>query len=184
MGEAVTMWDPATFLFSKKHSKLNKTTGAGEAAGCVRGTDPEEWTHTHTPAKETSTCCPYWKRTQEGRSGSSARELCSWARQLLFLWCTLQMSRCPVALWSQLVTSKTRSNPLPRSSLMYAHIFHQFPSQLQRNSMLWRKCKPSKIQYIMLFTWEERLNFFFFFTLILPNNSLCKLTCKHMSRRN
>lgn len=66
-----------------------------------------------------------------------------------------------------------------------AHIFHQFPSQLQRNSILWRKCKPSKMRYIMLFTWEERFNFFFFFfTLILPDNSLCKLTCKHKSRRN
>lgn len=87
---------------SKKHLKLIKKTqilckkprpstkGYGEAAACGRGMI-QRHNPTHIPTKDINTCCPYWKRTQEGRSGSGTRKLCSWVRQLLFPLCFPQM---------------------------------------------------------------------------------------------
>lgn len=156
---------------SKKHLKLKKPKqplqnelGRWKLVGedQIQRGEP-----THIPAKEISTCCPYSKRTQKGRSGSSTWKLCSRVRRLLFLLCLLQMvcSKGAVLcqLWSQVFTSKTPSDPLLHRSLTCAQIFHQYPSQQQRNSIVWRKHKPPKMWYMMPFILEETPKIFFFY---------------------
>lgn len=68
-GEEAKMWDPATFLSarntqnSEKHQPLQKELGKQQLVGeeQIQRGEP-----THISAKESSTCCPYSKRTREG----------------------------------------------------------------------------------------------------------------------
>lgn len=81
---------------------------------------------------------------------------------------------------SQVFTSKPPNNPLPYASLTRAQIFHQYPPQIPQYFM--DEVQASKDVIHDAIYYEKRV--WVFFTLILPDNSLCKLTYEHTARRN
>lgn len=139
----------SSISISKKHLKLIKkpqilckkprssTKGYGEAAACGRGMI-QRHNPTHIPTKDINTCCPYWKRTQEGRSGSGTRKLCSWVRQLLFPLCFIQMPSYATAkcLPQNHPTTLCHMPPvcsnLPPVSTTYNTVFYGWSASLQR----------------------------------------------------
>lgn len=161
---------------SKKHLKLKKPKqplqnelGRWKLVGedQIQRGEP-----THIPAKEISTCCPYSKRTQKGRSGSSTWKLCSRVRRLLFLLCLLQMVCSKGAVLCHCEAKcLPQKHPATHCYTGHSHVLKFFTSihHSNREIIVWRKHKPPKMWYMMPFILEETPKIFFlhwFFQII------------------
>lgn len=153
---------------SKKHLKFIKTTtastkGSEEAAACGRRMI-QRHNPPHTPAKDISTCSPYRKRTQKGRSGSGAWKLCSWVRRLLFPLCFLQMACSDSAiLCCCQAKCLPQNHPTTLCHMPHSRVLKSSTSIHHRyHSILWMKCRPPKMWYMTLFIMRRESEYFFY----------------------